>query len=805
MPVLAPPRASAAARPAGGHVLHGLSAPLRPASAAPAAANKIVRFLRTSGLPAPAASQLAPLAAGLAEVGRRLVGSVPVAGAIGALLSLGGDSAQHPRPATDLLPRLTRSRATLDQTFEALNDLVTATTGWPDLSGRRAALQSLLARSRSQIRGLAVGQPQQAARQLAALFALFELRAGDAGGADQGRLAAARAILARSRPAQAAATATQSAPPPASGPRPARALKGATPKGAAPKGTVPAVAPARVPALGSPPAPAIRPRGLVPPRADVTHTGRVGTAEEIATRQRQATARALREAAAIYYDRRKTLLAGDSEAALAERVYKDTPLQALGVSLAQFHAHLQAGQEPAEAAGARIRASASRPGSTGGSPAPRLPQLQQGRQGGASLGGDPYAWKVNSLSRYVVEYLTRPWEGSRLYLAAALSRRNGTVEFELPLPDSTNQPAAANVVLRRSPDSPGTVVVEAVLGELRVRHRFEIKDGGLVVDPKSASELRVGVDGWQPGGFLNDSGTFALPASFWLENATVTDVMQAINADARTMAPSWHWSTNQKTLLRNLFQHRDQIRRLIDFDFKSLDQARSTLIQAINAMERATPNLFPAETGWHLYPRENEKGTWGIAPPLVGRRLDVTPFVIDGDIPLRRPKVNAEKWNPGEFLHTHPSRPGGWANNLIHALRSAAVFPALRAGFSLKDVQAALVFGMPLSVYQHGTAFRLSVKPEWFFLRDDVRMDLMRELVQWNDAKADRSPKSIARLRAALDKLPLVFERASPLPRNNGLDPRPIASGGVDAIGPAADKIAQTKWVRPAPGVLEPE
>ena len=205
MPVLAPPRASAAVRPAGGNALRGLPPPPRPASAAPAAANKIVRFLRTSGLPAPPASQLAPLAAGLAEVGRRLVGSVPVAGAIGALLSLGGDSAQHPRPATDLLPRLTRSRATLDQTFEALNDLVTATTGWPDLSGQRAALQSLLARSRSQIRGLAVGQPQQAARQLAALFALFELRAGSAGAADQGRLAAARAILARGRPAPAAA------------------------------------------------------------------------------------------------------------------------------------------------------------------------------------------------------------------------------------------------------------------------------------------------------------------------------------------------------------------------------------------------------------------------------------------------------------------------------------------------------------------------------------------------------------------------------------------------------------------------
>jgi hypothetical protein len=99
----------------------------------------------------------------------------------------------------------------------------------------------------------------------------------------------------------------------------------------------------------------------------VTHTGRVGTAEEIATRQREATARALREAAAIYYDRRKTLLAGGSEAALAEAVYEDTPLRALGVGLAQFQAHLHVGQEPAGAAGARVRA-----GGSGGGQGPRL-------------------------------------------------------------------------------------------------------------------------------------------------------------------------------------------------------------------------------------------------------------------------------------------------------------------------------------------------------------------------------------------------------------------------------------------------
>jgi hypothetical protein len=61
-----------------------------------------------------------------------------------------------------------------------------------DLFGRRAAPQSLLARSRGQIQALAISQPEKAAQRLAALFKLFELRAG---AADEGRLAVAPDIV----------------------------------------------------------------------------------------------------------------------------------------------------------------------------------------------------------------------------------------------------------------------------------------------------------------------------------------------------------------------------------------------------------------------------------------------------------------------------------------------------------------------------------------------------------------------------------------------------------------------------------
>jgi hypothetical protein len=550
MLVLKPTLAPAVAAPAtgGGELLRSLRKPPSPADGGSAAANNIVRFLRTRGLPAPPPAQLAQLAAGLAAIGRQMMSFAPAVGAIATVLTLGGDSPQRFQPATQLLPRLMKGRANLDQTFEALNDLVTTTTPWPDVSGQRAALQSLLMRSRQQIQRLAVSRPDQAVRQLATLFEVFELRNGSAGPADEGRLAAAREILALRRlapaakPRQASPAAQSAATPVAEQAPPARprsdpavaaartrfkavqahagglnrqvltqqsaaaagweasraplarfywqaaggraalpALRGALnevetslrtlrtvyrqanapaaalkasaqelgqiaasaggnglapqtaqaraqvagwaqaadawrsrlseqinelaqwkqaaqqyaqtlaapgavagqasmpPLPALPGGVAPKVAQAaraaqealRVPSApaatqAQPPAlpqvgqatPKRPPASLPDGEAHVRHTGPVGTAEEIAARQKNEAERALKEAAAIYYGRLKTLLTGGDQATLAETVYNGTKLQALGVSLTQFRAHLQAGQEPEGAAGARVRSGA---------------------------------------------------------------------------------------------------------------------------------------------------------------------------------------------------------------------------------------------------------------------------------------------------------------------------------------------------------------------------------------------------------------------------------------------------------------
>ena len=217
MPTFSPP-----ALPGASRVIDGLLLQLRqlfpqgPSSgASAAAANNIVRFLRSTGLAAPPPAQAAAAAKGLASIGQRALKF----GAVGAVLNLGGDSAQNVQRSTQLLPLLTQSRATLEPTFQALDGLVTATTAWPDISGIRAALQSLLARSRVQIQALAVSKPEKAAQQLAALFKLFELRAGagSAGTADQGRLAVARDIVTRSAPARQA----KPGQPPANAARPA--------------------------------------------------------------------------------------------------------------------------------------------------------------------------------------------------------------------------------------------------------------------------------------------------------------------------------------------------------------------------------------------------------------------------------------------------------------------------------------------------------------------------------------------------------------------------------------------------------
>jgi hypothetical protein len=205
-------------------LVRGLPAP-GPTQEASAAVNKIVRFLRNSGLPAPTPAQGSALAAGLARISQ-IARVLLRRSAIGLVTMLGGDTRQM-APGTQLLARLVQGRANLDQTFEALDGLVTQSTAWPDIHGQRAALQLLLTNSRQQIQALATRKPEQAARQLAALFELFELRADGASSADPGRLAVARGILARSGLAQ---------PPQGPNPTPARPAPAA------------AIAPVRAPA-----------------------------------------------------------------------------------------------------------------------------------------------------------------------------------------------------------------------------------------------------------------------------------------------------------------------------------------------------------------------------------------------------------------------------------------------------------------------------------------------------------------------------------------------------------------------------
>jgi hypothetical protein len=116
-------------------------------------------------------------------------------------------------------------------------------------------------------------------------------------------------------------------------------------------------------------APQAPPPALLARESRVTHTGSVGTTEEIETRHRAQVAQALKAATAEFNRRMRTLLPGGDAAALAEAVYSATPeLKALGVGQEQFQAHLKAGQAPEGASGARIRASQG--GASGGGSSP---------------------------------------------------------------------------------------------------------------------------------------------------------------------------------------------------------------------------------------------------------------------------------------------------------------------------------------------------------------------------------------------------------------------------------------------------
>ncbi len=113
-----------------------------------------------------------------------------------------------------------------------------------------------------------------------------------------------------------------------------------------------------LPGLG-PGRPAGQPARLPDARTEVTHTASVGTPADIESKRRAQVEQALRDAAGVFYERRKTLLPGGDTAALAEAVYNGNPLlKSLGVSLEQLQARLKALQAVGEATtGARVMAS----------------------------------------------------------------------------------------------------------------------------------------------------------------------------------------------------------------------------------------------------------------------------------------------------------------------------------------------------------------------------------------------------------------------------------------------------------------
>lgn len=281
-----------------------------------------------------------------------------VAGAVGAsllaLLALGGDSARPASVRERLLPLLAERRAGLGETFEVLADAVRELTGWPDLSGHRAALQGLLTRSRRKIESLAGRQPEQAARELAALFAALGLKAGGRASA----LQTAREIVARSRRPAAAATPT-----------------------------------------------------LRPPATRVPHVRGAGTAAEVEQRELQRRALAVKRAEAAFDQRRKTLLPGGDLLALARQVYDAFGLRRLGVSRSEFVAQVTRGLAGAPGAKTPGGAAVAGSGATVGAHAPAAPAGGPATQAvaGGTAGGTSGAAAGGPSGGTAGTAVTNPW------------------------------------------------------------------------------------------------------------------------------------------------------------------------------------------------------------------------------------------------------------------------------------------------------------------------------------------------------------------------------------------------------------
>jgi hypothetical protein len=278
--------------------------------------------------------------------------------------------------------------------------------------------------------------------------------------------------------------------------------------------------------------------------------------------------------------------------------------------------------------------------------------------------------------------------------------------------------------------------------------------------------------------------------------------MNEVAADERKMGPTWTWSPAQKTMLRNLFKHQKLLLRLISHEFRSLDEARSTLIHAHNLMKRKTPNMFSSEMGWHIYSRRDSKTeAWGIAPPNIGLRGSVEAFDIGTGLPERRAQVASTK-KTGEFLHNHPDEPGSVVPLLMEKLFGTKA-SEFRAGFSLGDLLGALKAETPILVYHEGASFRLSLNDGWFKKQISWRQSVVIQFEQMLKKKR----LNIAEVKYVLDLLLpyLTMQQIGPLPKNRLMDARPIADLKPHKLGPNATDVPLLPLLPAPPGVLEAE
>lgn len=373
------------------------------------------------------------------------------------------------------------------------------------------------------------------------------------------------------------------------------------------------------------------------------------------------------------------------------------------------------------------------------------------------------------------------------------------LQLQIPIhPGHLDRNMTAEVTVTRTP---GKVTVSARGRNMTVTYRLAFHEGRIVVPWLGLRQPPTSAEGWRPGGFRNDSGDFALPAAFWDRQSDLRALEHRLIRDARGRDTSWTPLPQQIQVMLRLFEHRDMLQRLMEHRFKSLKHARSTLVQVLSKMDRETPGVFVAETGWHIYPREDADGTWGVGLSSIGTPTSAWPFYLSNNLPSRMPMKGATRWHTGEYLHTHPDR-----RVTEPAARTATpVFRETVLGFSAADISVVLSAETPLLVYDNGAVFRASPPPAWFALTNSQRQTKVQALDHAIEAVArshTEDPAALAALRTLLQALPVRFQRIGGIDR---LPPRASPVGwGFHELGPSASTIEGLPFPPAPAGILSP-